>query len=230
MTELSAVSYCIAKADLAMIFAKAADFSHRIEPPDHELVMDIDRALEQIHDNIPPALQWVSMNQSFLDPPALIYNRFKLEMLYQKTRCVLHRRSLTEGSLLSPSASPRGDYSRATCVDAAMTLLGHHAAVFDASQDATQLNSTRWFMSSLNAHDFLLAAMIICLELHLVSKNALPAGSGKGRADERLAGEELPYLQEVDGMGSRNRAGRSRRWRLCWRKSAICRKSLRRLI
>jgi hypothetical protein len=211
MSELSPVSYSIAKANLALVFQKASNISHSVIPPDHDQVMDIDRQLEVVHAEIPPSLKFFSMNQSFMDPPALIFNRFKIEMLYQKTRCVLHRRYLTDAL-----SDPRGEYSRKTCVDAAMKLLKNHAAVFDATQDAGQLNSARWFMSSLNAHDFLLAAMIICLELNLVSKSpsaaAAPAHPDPAKVEEMkklLQTSYLIYKQPVRQFAETGKAVRA---------------------
>ena len=178
LTEMSPVSFPIAKHDLVMVLAKAAEISHRIQPLDYESVMEVDQRLREVRDAIPQILQFSSMSQAFLDPPVVVYNRFKFEMLYQKTRCVLHRRYLTESL-----SDPRGDYSRKACVDAALKLLEHHTSLFDASQDPSQLNSTRWFLASLNAHDFLLSSMVICLELNLISK-ASSTAEAPGKPDE----------------------------------------------
>ena len=87
--------------------------------------------------------------------------RFNLALIYQKTRCILHRKYLLEGQ-----NDPRYAYSRDTCIDAALTILRYHSHVFSASQPGGQLQTMRWYMSSLSSHDFLLAAMVVCLELN----------------------------------------------------------------
>ena len=167
LTDITAVTYLVVKSKLAAVFAKASTISHAIQEPSYSEVMVIDEQLQQVYTEFPPSLKFTSMNQSITDGPNVIFNRIKLELLYQKTRCVLHRRYLTEK--LSDS---RMEYSRKTCVEAAMELLKHHASIFEASQGAGPLSSTRWFMSSLNAHDFLLAAMVLCLELNLIEKSS----------------------------------------------------------
>ena len=165
LTEITAVTYIVVKSRLAAVFAKASTISHAIQEPSYSEVMIVDEQLQQVLAEFPPPLRFTSMNQSIMDSPSVIFNRLKLELLYQKTRCVLHRRYLTEK--LSDS---RKEYSRRTCVEAAMELLKHHASLFEASQGVGPLSSTHSFMSSLNAHDFLLAAMILCLELKLIER------------------------------------------------------------
>ena len=51
-----------------------------------------------------------------------------------------------------------------------MEILRYHRTIFHACQPGGQLNKVWWYMSSLQTFDFLLAAMVICLELnHLQS-------------------------------------------------------------
>jgi len=187
LSEISPVTYVIVKSNLAAVFAKAATISHAVQEPSYSEVMAIDERLQQVHAEFPPSLQFSSMNQSIADSPGLIFNRFKIELLYQKTRCVLHRRYMTE----KPS-DPRMEYSRNTCVEAAMELLRHHASVYEASGGAGPLSSARWFMSSLNAHDFLLGAMVLCLELNLIEKS--PSVSATPGSPDMQKVEEIKRL------------------------------------
>lgn len=175
LTEITAVTYMVVKSKLVAVFAKASTISHAIQEPSYSEVMVIDEQLQQVLADFPPPLRFTSMSQSITDSPSVIFNRLKLELLYQKTRCVLHRRYLTEKPL-----DPRMELSRRTCVEAAMELLKHHASVFEASQGTGPLSSTRWFMSSLNAHDFLLAAMILCLELNLIERSSSTLADSSG--------------------------------------------------
>jgi len=165
LSEISPVTFTIVKSKLSMVFARAAGISHAVREPSYTEVMEIDEQLTQVYNDFPPAMQFTSMTQSLADSPSLIFNRFKIELLYRKTRCVLHRRYLTE-----KLSDPRFEQSRKICVDAAMQLLRHHGSIYEASQGSGPLSSTRWFMSSLNAHDFLLGAMVLCLELNLLEK------------------------------------------------------------
>lgn len=183
LSESSPITYVIVKSDLAAVFAKAAIISQAVKEPSFSEVMEIDQELTRVHEDFPEVLKFTSMNQSIADSPGLIFSRFKIELLYQKTRCVLHRRYLTE-----KLSDPRMEYSRGVCVEAAMQLLQHHGAVYEASQGSGPLSSTRWFMSSLNAHDFLLGAMVLCLELNLIQKasnlSEAPGSPDAERVDE----------------------------------------------
>lgn len=189
LSEVSPVTYVIVKSHLAEVFAKAGIVSNATHEPNYSDVMEIDEQLTRVHEDFPEALKFTSMNQSIADGPGLIFNRFKIELLYQKTRCVLHRRYLTE-----KLSDPLMEYSRKVCVEAAMQLLRHHAAVYEASQGSGPLSSTRWFMSSLNAHDFLLAAMILCLELNLIQK-APKISDAPGKPDAEKVEEMKRLLQ-----------------------------------
>jgi hypothetical protein len=173
IVEMSPVSYSIVKADLAKVFAKACDMSHSVEPPEYEVVMEQDRLLQKIYQDTPPALRTRSMYQSLLDPPSMIMFRFKLEFLFQKARCVLHRRYLTDACVGTPM-----EQSRKLCVEAAMKILTHHEMISQAADQGGPLSKVRFYLSSLNAHDFLLAAMILCMELDLISKATSPATAG----------------------------------------------------
>jgi Fungal specific transcription factor domain len=159
-SELSPVSYSIAKAAIVKIFAKAADISHSVELPDYAEVQKLSAELDFVHDNIKPPLKYIPMQEWILDPPPVIFNRFKLEIIYQKSRCVLHRRYL-----LHPLAGEAEQRSRMECVDAAMQILHHLEEIFLATQPGGQLSTKPFFFSFRANDDFLLAAMILCLEL-----------------------------------------------------------------
>jgi hypothetical protein len=105
------------------------------------------------------------MNQSIMDPPSTIFNRFKLQLVYQKTRCVLFRRYLVD-----TSSDPAEEAFRTKCVDAAMKILGHLETIYDASVDGGKLSTMPYFLDTFSAHDFLLAAMVLCLELGRLRK------------------------------------------------------------
>ena len=159
-SELSPVSYSIAKAAIVKIFAKAADVSHSVELPDYAEVQKLSAELDLVHDNIKPPLKYIPMQEWITDPPPVIFNRFKLEIIYQKSRCVLHRRYL-----LHPPAGKAEQRSRMECTDAAMKILNYLEDIFVATQPGGQLSTMPFFFSARANDDFLLAAMILCLEL-----------------------------------------------------------------
>ena len=92
------------------------------------------------------------------DAPSLIIQRFGLAALYNKCRCVLHRRYLAE-----PVPSREHDYSRKQCLDGALTLLNYQHIIWKACKPGNVLSQNGWFVSSLAVHDFLLAAIVVYL-------------------------------------------------------------------
>jgi len=101
------------------------------------------------------------MDESLRDPSALVMQRYILDLLFLKSQCVLHRK------FISPSRdSTRYVYSRRTCVDNSMEMLRHQATLHQESRPGGRLSNVKWFISSLTTNDFLLAAMIVALDLY----------------------------------------------------------------
>lgn len=171
-TDRTPASYTIAKAKINSVFGKIIDmlFSRRQTPYDE--VMKLDKSLQDARAAIPPFLQIRSRELLITDPPDLVMQRYTLELLYQKTRCILHRKYLTK-----TRADLRYTYSRWACVNAATEILRHQADINRETREGGQLHRDRWFITSLQHHDFLLAAMIICLELSQTPERAAQAQS-----------------------------------------------------
>lgn len=91
----------------------------------------------------------------------MILNRVYIDILYLKTLCVLHRNYLSHDR-----SNPAFEYSRKTCTDAALQILKYQAELYLTSQPGGQFCNDKWILSSLTLHDFLMAAMIICLDLY----------------------------------------------------------------
>lgn len=165
--ELTPSSYTRAKLRIVSIFAEAAELSHATIPPSHDEMMELDRKLEEAKAQLPPLLQMPDISELVTDPAEQLMCRFNLDLLYLKTKTVLHRRYMeTPFSQLSPQEQKRGvGASRKIAVDCAARVLQHHYTIYTATQPGGQLESVKWYMGSISTHDFLLAAMVICLEL-----------------------------------------------------------------
>ncbi|KAL2831125.1 hypothetical protein BDW59DRAFT_140449 [Aspergillus cavernicola] len=159
-TDLTPISYVIAKSGIADIFALITDHVASTQPSSYQSILQLDSQLSEAYAAVPPHLQFRDVGQSVIDLPHIIMRRYSLEILYQKSRCILHRQHLVEGR-----SDPRYASSRRICVDAAMKILHHQAAIDAHVQPGGVLHHSRWFVSSLATHDFILAAMILCLEL-----------------------------------------------------------------
>ena len=123
--------------------------------------MRLDAKLEEAHNEVPPSLRMRPLNLSFTDQPFMILNRLYSDLVYLKSVCVLHRKYLSQHR-----SDPSFGYSRRTCGDAALQILKHQAELHEACQPEGQFHDHRWMLSSLSCHDFLLAAMITCLDLY----------------------------------------------------------------
>ncbi|EMC94372.1 hypothetical protein BAUCODRAFT_74106, partial [Baudoinia panamericana UAMH 10762] len=165
--ELTPSSYTRAKLRIVRIFGDAAEASHATVPPSEEEMAQLDRGLEEAKQAVPPLLQMPDITEVVTDPAEQLMCRFNLDLLYLKTKLVLHRRyMLTPLSQLSLEEQVRGiGNSRKICIDCALRVLQHHHTIYSASQPGGQLESVKWYMGSISTHDFLLAAMVICLEL-----------------------------------------------------------------
>ncbi|KAL4941657.1 hypothetical protein BDV06DRAFT_178035 [Aspergillus oleicola] len=166
-TDATPLSYVIAKSGIANAFAMITDLVASTERSPYQSVINLDTQLNEAYAGIPAHLRFRDVGQSVTDLPYIIMRRYSLEILYQKSRCILHRPYLCEGR-----SNPAFANSRYVCIDAAMKLL-HHQAELDAQiQPGGTLSHNKWFLSSLASHDFILAAMILCLELHHRSRNS----------------------------------------------------------
>ena len=102
--------------------------------------------------------------------------------VYHKAQCVLHRRYITRAR-----HNPRFTYSRKTCIDSALELLRYQSVLHEETKPTGNLRGLQNRVTSLTCTDFLLAATIICLDLHhgLQLQN-----SGRPSGDVYIWGQE----------------------------------------
>jgi hypothetical protein len=159
-TELTPVLYVIAKGRLLSVFRSIFNQPPSVRRIAYEEIMASDQRLRAAHALIPSRLRHARLEDSIMVSSTLLIQQYNLELLFQKTRCILHRHHMTEYY-----QNPKYAYSRSSCIQAAMTLLAHQARIFEEVQVGGRLYKDKWFLSTLEQNDFLLAAMIVCLEL-----------------------------------------------------------------
>lgn len=157
-TEWTACGYTRGKSRIMKCFGQITDLAYSREQASYEEILAIDRRLEEARELLPPLLQYQPIDQCFAETTELIMKRYTLEILYQKARVVIHRRYMAE-------TNSKYTYSRKNCLDAARETLRHHSDVYQESLPGGQLYAERFFMNSLQNTDFMLSAMILCLEL-----------------------------------------------------------------
>lgn len=160
LSEPTPVSYMRAKATMSFAFGKVVERLHTTKNYTYDEIMELDQHLRNCLAEIPPHLRMKSIEDSSQDTAALIMQRFNLYMLYHKGQCVLHRKFLSKAR-----ENSRYAHSRRTCIDSSMDLLRIQEILHVESRPRQRLYGMKIFISSLNATDFLLAAMIVALDL-----------------------------------------------------------------
>lgn len=158
--QLTPSAYSASKTRLVQVFALAADMSHVTTPPSYAEVMELDARLDATRASIPPGLQLKDLELCLTEDPESLMCRFGLDLVYLKAKIVLHRRFM-----VASKSQAAVTYSRNSCIGAAMRTLEHHRTIYRASNPGGQLESVSWYMCFMGTYDFLLASIIICLEL-----------------------------------------------------------------
>ncbi len=160
-TDLTPMLYYRYKSRLARIFRRIYRHALSFKVSLYEDTMNLDAELEEAHKDVPPSLRMRPLTLSFTDQPYMILNRLYSDLLYLKSVCVLHRKYLSQNR-----SDPSFGYSRRVCGDAALQILEHQSEIHGACQPGGSFCDHKWMLSSLSCHDFLLAAMVTCLDLY----------------------------------------------------------------
>ncbi|KAJ3574405.1 hypothetical protein NPX13_g4374 [Xylaria arbuscula] len=156
--DYTPLSYPINKMKVTRGFGLVARLSHALTLPTYAEIMRVDACIQDAWSSVPSFLRIKPLSESVTDPPMLVIQRFGLASLYQKARCVLHRRYLVD-----PRRLKEHDYSRRTCLEASVSLLSYQSIMADATKPGALLAANRWFIASLAINDFLLADMVVAL-------------------------------------------------------------------
>lgn len=132
-----------------------------VKQPEYADILRLDADLRAVHDDAPPSLKYRPIASSgFADVPDIIMRRMLSEIQYLKCMCVLHRRYLTferENSMY--------DRSREACRNASLRLLEIQSEFDEQAVEGGRLFEKRYMLNNMAFHDFLLAAMCLCLDL-----------------------------------------------------------------
>lgn len=161
ISEVTSVSYMIAKAKLVLGFGRVLEETNGVVKHGYDEVLKIDRGLRDVFDSIPEHLRLRPMSEQTMAPISLIMARYSLATTYHKSQCVLHRRFIRQAKTNSKYA-----YSRRTCLESSMQLLSYQAIQHEQTQERGRLRSMKAWSNSLTTHDYLLAATVICHDLY----------------------------------------------------------------
>ncbi|PNP53292.1 hypothetical protein THARTR1_05986 [Trichoderma harzianum] len=138
----------ITKSKLCFVMRRVVRHVLAVAPALYSETVALDRELREWHESVPACLRIRTIrNTAFTDANYTIMHRLMLELMYLKSLCILHRPYLTTHK---------------------------HDAEYNASRRAEldietgsggRMYEDRFMVSNLTLHHFLLAAMIICLDL-----------------------------------------------------------------
>ncbi|KAK0713694.1 fungal-specific transcription factor domain-containing protein [Lasiosphaeria miniovina] len=202
-TERTTATLIIFKSRLGAVFGEIIEPTSSPKPMSHADTLRLDARLQQVHDNIPAILQYRPPSESLADPVDLFMQRYLLDLIYLKARMVLHRSYLGLGRLYERYAD-----CRRICLESAMLALQYQYEIHVEVQPDGRLAKDRWFLNSLSVHDFLLADMILCLELsYLTAKEDKPGSQFTievevvdGAVPDVVAKEKLLELLETSRL------------------------------
>ncbi len=143
-TELTSVSYSIFKGRLCKISGNIASLANRLTLPTHLETMELDKLLHQAYGMVPPHFQLQSPEVSIMDSSELMIKRFSLALIFQKSRCMLHRKFMMKDE------NPEYAYSNQAALDASMQLLRYQAMLHEAALPGGPLARDRWYLNSLS--------------------------------------------------------------------------------
>ncbi|OAX79844.1 hypothetical protein ACJ72_05837, partial [Emergomyces africanus] len=190
-TELTPVSYVNARTMLLQVLGNVIESIESTRQVSYELIMKKDNELNQLFESLPS--QFKMPKGTLVELPTSIFQRIVLELIYNKTRCLLHKKHFA----LPDTAYT---YSRRTCLDAAMRILKMQSFLHNEAQPGGQFYSQRWKLSLILRQDFMLAAMVICVDLEQESeepRSPLPTPTcgdyPSWRAEDKIKALEYAY-------------------------------------
>jgi hypothetical protein len=156
--EYTRISFLIAKSKLVFGFAHALEEINRSSTPKWDRILEIDRELRQIYDEVPGnyKLGTFSGHDSFI----LVSARFILASIHHKSLCVVHSKFLEIAK-----SDTRYVYSRRVCLNSALSILRFQVIQNQDIPVDGRLRSLTNYQTSFTLHDYLLAATIISADL-----------------------------------------------------------------
>lgn len=151
----------ITKSRLCFVMRRVVRHVLAVAPALYSETIALDRELREWHESVPACLRIRTIrNTAFTDANYTIMHRLMLELMYLKSLCILHRPYLT-----THKHDAEYNASRQICRESALMILEMQAELDIETGSGGRMYEDRFMVSNLTLHHFLLAAMIICLDL-----------------------------------------------------------------
>lgn len=215
MSEPSPVSYLIVKGDILLVIGKIVNFLSDLGQYPYERVLELDAELEATYVNLPTFFKLRGFEDVEDESPSLVNRRIQLEFLYHQGMCVLHRKFFAQGRL-----DPRFKTSYTRCTESAIALLAEQHFLYTQAQFKGSLIARHWYRVSYTSHSYILAAMILVLDIRHRRNEACTEDSGvtcilqsdicnaiqnacviwKQKSDEKDSAEAVKVYQVLSNM------------------------------
>ncbi|TVY85018.1 Equisetin cluster transcription factor eqxF [Lachnellula suecica] len=179
-SDVTPISYLLAKGRLAHILGEIGDFLSSLDSLSYDTVMKLDGDLSSARAELPAHFQ-VQSGKS--QTPTLFSQTVQLEILYHQAMCILHRKFLAKGRV-----DQIFERSRTRCLESAMGVLSLQVILYeDAKRPGGKTSfAHNWCRLSFTSQDFILAAIVLCLDLrHIQIEDAEKATSRLAAATEQ---------------------------------------------
>ncbi|KAK4862539.1 hypothetical protein LT330_002672 [Penicillium expansum] len=197
-SEYTPCLYSISKAGVMSIFKKIVAHTISLATPSYSRTINLDAEMRGAYSLLPEFLKRRDTSQSLMDSSEIILNRCNIELMYLKGLVVLHRRYIRY-----EDQDAKFESSRRFCVEAALEILARQADLHQAFQPGGRLHEDQWMLSSLTIHDFLLAAMVICLDISVRLESHTTAFVDE-RADHGFVSREIVALKTSQRIWAAN--------------------------
>jgi Fungal specific transcription factor domain len=157
LSEATPISYLIYKTHMVDIAYEIVEETQKIGLPSYERAMELDRKIRKLHEEVPLQFKFRPYEESIRDPSDIIMKRYILEIMYLKFLLLIHRKFCN---------CTRYPYSARTGLESAMQILKHQQTLHHESRQGRRLSDAKMFVTALTAHDYILAAMIVCMALY----------------------------------------------------------------
>lgn len=160
LSEETPVCYMIAKRMIITVSGDAISLVGSLSQHSYDEVLKLDDKLLQGYKDLPAHLKMESPEKLLHESPSLANRRIQLEFLYNQTVCILHRKFLARGR-----TDPRFVKSYRRCMESALRLLEHQLFLFTETKIKGSMKPRHWYRVTHTSHDFILSAMIVCLDV-----------------------------------------------------------------
>ena len=163
LAESTPVTYLIVKGRLMRALGRVADFNNALTPCSYSELLEIDSSLHEAFENIPSHMKTLddtADSEFSLSESAKSVLMLQMQFLYHQGMCALHRKFVAKGRIDEQFA-----VSRDRCILSALALLDQQHAFHRNSQPKSLSSMSHWYEISHARQVFILAAMIICLDL-----------------------------------------------------------------